>query len=256
MFKLFSSCPQCQTSHFFSFLKKELYRCSQCGYLFRLSAQKRLAMLLDRGSFKPLPLPRIHNDPIFFPEYTKKLEDCRKRTGMKEAILAGTGRLDSIPVAIAAMDSRFMMASMGASVGETVCQLIDLAIKEGLPLILVICSGGARMQEGIVSLMQMAKTSAAVARLHARKLPYLAVLSDPTTGGVSASFAMLADVILAEKDSLIGFAGPRVIQQTIGPSLPDGMIDRVVERSEIKPLLRSLLKIHSSRPYPVKQEIQ
>ncbi len=265
MFKFFPSCPSCQAVHFIAFLKKDLYRCNRCGHLLRLQASQRLKQLLDRGSFTPAPRPIIQSDPLNFPEYAEKIQDARESTGLHEAIVTGTGTITAIDLAIAVMDSRFIMASMGAYVGEAVCQLIDLAIERRLPLLIVICSGGARMQEGIIALMQMAKTSAAIARLHAHGLPYFALLTDPTTGGVSASFAMLADVILAEKNSLIGFAGPRVIQQTIGQELPagfqraeflleHGMVDRVLDRSEVRPCLEQLLALHATRPYSASQE--
>ena len=265
MFKLFPACPQCKTTHFIAFLKKELYCCNRCGYLFRLTAAQRLGLILDRGSFNPLAGPAVEIDPLDFPDYRAKMREAQKKTGLKEAILTGTGQIKGIEVAIAVMDSRFIMASMGAYVGEAVCCLIDLAVSRSLPLVMVICSGGARMQEGVISLLQMAKTSASVARLHQHRLPYFALLTDPTTGGVTASFAMLADVIMAEKGSLIGFAGPRVIQQTIGQTLPEGfqkaefllehgVIDLVLERREVRPTLERLLLLHGKRPYPQARE--
>jgi len=260
MFKLFPSCPACHSTHFIAFLKKDLYRCNRCGHLMRISARRRLGMLLDKGSFKPMAEPLVTTDPLVFPDYHDKLLEARKRTGLGDAIIAGTGRIAGMDLALAILDSHFIMASMGAYVGEAICQLIDLAIERRYPVVITICSGGARMQEGIISLMQMAKTAASIAQLQDHRLPYFAVLTDPTTGGVTASFAMLADVIIAEKGSLIGFAGPRVIAQTIGQDLPQGfqkaefllehgMVDMVLDRHEIRAALENLLMLHKTRPY-------
>ncbi len=258
MAKLFIKCPKCKTTHFIAFLKHSQYVCTRCNYYFRLDAPTRIKYLCDKGSFKELFGNLKSSDPLNFPRYREKLEKLSKETGLNEAIITGTCKIGGTETAFGAMDPRFIMASMGSVVGEKVTRLFEYAIENELPVVLVISSGGARMQEGILSLMQMAKTSAAVKKHSDMGLPYFAVLTDPTTGGVTASFAMLADIIIAESGALIGFAGPRVIQQTIGEKLPKGfqraefllehgMVDIVVERKELKKTLEKLLKIHTTR---------
>ncbi len=260
MSKLFIKCPRCKTTHFISFLKHSAYVCSKCGYHFRLDAPKRIKMLCDKGSFREFDKNIKSLDPLAFPKYKEKLEASMNKTGLKEAVVTGECKIGGFPTTFGVMDPRFIMASMGSVVGEKITRMLEFSYENYLPAVLVISSGGARMQEGIYSLMQMAKTSAAVKRLNDRGLPLFTVLADPTTGGVTASFAMLGDVIIAEPDALIGFAGPRVIQQTIGQKLPKGfqksefllehgMLDMVVPRKNLKAVLTSLLEIHSTRPY-------
>jgi acetyl-CoA carboxylase carboxyl transferase beta subunit len=243
--KLFIKCEQCSTTHFYSFFKHASYVCSRCGYHFRLDAPTWLKQLCDRGSFQELDQDLKSLDPLGFPKY--------------EAKLTGIATIEGSPAALAVMEPNFIMASMGSVVGEKLARLLEYAAANKLPVLMVISSGGARMQEGILSLMQMAKTAAAIRRLHESRMPLVTVLTDPTTG-VTASYAMLGDIIVAEAGALIGFAGPRVIQQTIGQKLPEGfqraefllehgMLDIVVPRKNLKKTLVTILKIHRSRPF-------
>lgn len=249
-------CPRCGAPLSRKALSAALYVCPHCGYHFPIGAYYRLSTLLDPGSFRELSEKRALRDPLSFPGYGAKLDKQRQKTGLEEAAVVALGRMDGHRVAIGVLDSRFFMGSMSAAVGERLTILIELAQRQRLPLILISASGGARMQEGIFSLMQMAKTSAALARFSDRGLLYLSVLTDPTTGGVTASFASLGDIILAEPGALIGFAGPRVIEQTIGQTLPEGFqrsefqmehgfVDAVVPRSGLRPTLIQLLSLHS-----------
>ena len=260
MSRLFPKCNRCQTSHFVAFMKHAHYVCSKCGYHLRLDAETRIKMLCDKKEFKPMDEALKSKDPLAFPKYREKLDQSMEATKMNEAIVTGTCTIKGCPAAIGVMEPNFIMASMGSVVGEKVARLLEHAGQNHLPAILVISSGGARMHEGILSLMQMAKTSAAVKRLNDKGLPLFTVLTDPTTGGVTASFAMLGNVIIAEPEALIGFAGPRVIEQTIGQKLPGGfqrseflmehgMLDLVVERKQLRSVLGTLLKIHSRRAY-------
>ena len=216
----------------------------------------RLLSLFDEGSFRSLHAGIRTSDPLGFPEYKKQVREARRMTGISDGVVAGRGTIDGIAVCAAMLDRNFMMGSMGTVVGETLTRLIETAEKEQLPLILFSASGGARMQEGMFSLMQMAKTSAAIERFRKAGGLYISVLMHPTTGGVSASFAMLGDIILAEPGALIGFAGPRVIEQTIGERLPEGFqrsefqmehgfVDCVVERGKMREVLGQILRIHS-----------
>ena len=236
-------------------LVKNRYVCPLCGYHHPVGAYYRLSLILDEGSFKELDADLVSNDPLSFPGYEAKLDGARRRTGLGEAVVTAVGRIDGIRVAAGVLDSRFFMGSMSAALGEKVTRLVEYADKNKLPLILFSASGGARMQEGILSLMQMAKTSAALARFSEKGLLYISVLTDPTTGGVTASFASLGDIILAEPGALIGFAGPRVIQQTIGQTLPEGFqraefqeehgfVDAVVPRLQMRDTLAQLLRLH------------
>ncbi len=254
---LFIKCPRCKTTHFISFLKRAHYVCSKCNYHFRLDAPTRIKFLCDKRSFREFDSNLKSIDPLVFPSYKEKLNIAISKTKQNEAVLTGRCKIDGCDTTMGVMDPRFIMASMGSVVGEKITRQLEYALNEKLPAIIVISSGGARMQEGIFSLMQMAKTSAAVKRLNDAGLPLFTVLTDPTTGGVTASFAMLGDIIIAEPDALIGFAGPRVIQQTIGQKLPKGfqksefllehgMLDMIVERKELKTVLAKLLKIHKS----------
>ena len=249
------TCPGCYRSMARAEVAKNLYVCPLCGHHFPIGARRRLRMLLDRDSFDELNGGCVSADPLAFPEYREKLVKARERTGLGEAALTGTGRIGGYACAVGALDGRFLMGSMGAAVGEKITRLAEYATAHALPLILISASGGARMQEGILSLMQMAKTAAAIGRHGEAGLLYVSVLTDPTTGGVTASFASLGDVTLAEPGALIGFAGPRVIEQTIGQTLPEGFqsaefqlehgfVDAVVPRSALRDTLAQLLMLH------------
>ena len=230
--------------------------CPLCGYHFPMGAYYRLSSVLDPGSFRELNERLTSADPLHFPGYPAKLEAARKKTGLNEAAVTAVGSVDGRKCVVGVLDGRFFLGSMSAAVGEKLTLAIEYAGKNKLPLILFAASGGARMQEGILSLMQMAKTSAALARFSEKGLLYISVLTDPTTGGVTASFASLGDIILAEPGALIGFAGPRVIQQTIGETLPEGFqraefqmehgfVDAVVPRAQMRDTLSRLLRIHT-----------
>lgn len=229
--------------------------CLHCEQHFRIDSKARIQLVMDENSFEECFMDILTKNDLGFPGYEAKVENTRLKTGINEAVVTGTGLLNGIKVAIGVMDSRFFMGSMGSAVGEKVTLLIEKATDEKLPLIIFTASGGARMQEGIISLMQMAKTSAAIGRHHEKGGLYIPVLTDPTTGGVTASFAMLGDIIIAEPGSLVGFAGPRVIKQTIKQDLPDGFqraefllehgfIDKIVNRNELKEVLYKILKLH------------
>lgn len=229
--------------------------CPKCDYHFPISVQERIALLVDLGSFKEWEADLAPQDPLAFTDsrsYTDRLADQQEKTGRKDAMVIGEGAINGRRIALSVFDFGFMGGSMGSVVGEKICRAADRAVAARTPLVLVTTSGGARMQEGILSLMQMAKTSAAVARLSEAKVPFIAILADPTFGGVTASVAMLGDVIISEPKALIGFAGPRVIEQTIKQQLPEGfqraefllehgMIDAIVERKHLKETLSTLL---------------
>ncbi len=248
-------CPKCGESTPKKELSDCLFVCPKCGYHHPVGAYYRLSTLLDSGSFRELN-PRITAaDPMQFAGYREKVDSARRRTGLDEAAVTATGTIGSCRCVLGVLDSRFLMGSMSTAVGEKLTLAIEYAARKKLPLILFSASGGARMQEGILSLMQMAKTSAALTKLSDAGQLYISVLTDPTTGGVTASFASLGDLILAEPGALIGFAGPRVIEQTIGESLPEGFqraefleehgfIDAVVPRSQMRKTLHQLLALH------------
>ena len=250
-----AACPGCGQDISRRDLGRTLFVCPQCGFHFPIGAYYRLSVTLDHGSFREL-FPKITaQDPLSFPGYREKLEAARRKTGLNEAAVSAVGTIDGRRCVAGVLDSRFLLGSMSAAVGEKLALTIEFARKSRLPLILFSASGGARMQEGILSLMQMAKTSAALARFGQKGLPYISVLTDPTTGGVTASFASLGDIILAEPGALIGFAGPRVIQQTIGETLPEGFqraefqmehgfVDAVVPRDQMRETLSRLLRLH------------
>ena len=249
------TCPQCGGESERRAVAAALSVCPLCGYHFPMGAYYRLSSVLDSGSFRELNEKLMSNDPLHFPGYGAKLDAARRKTGMNEAAVTAVGTIGGSRCVVGVLDSRFLMGSMSAAVGEKLTLAIEHAIKNKLPLILFAASGGARMQEGLLSLMQMAKTSAALARFAEKGLLYISVLTDPTTGGVTASFASLGDIILAEPGALIGFAGPRVIQQTIGETLPQGFqraefqmehgfVDAVVPRSQMRDTLARLLKLH------------
>ena len=249
------TCPNCGQESERRLVTQGLSVCPKCGYHWPIGAYYRLSTILDPGSFRELH-PRLSaGDPLHFPGYQEKLDAAQHKTGLTEAVVTATGTIGGSRCVVGVLDSRFLMGSMSTAVGEKVTLAIEFAAKNKLPLILFSASGGARMQEGILSLMQMAKTSAALARFSDKGLLYISVLTDPTTGGVTASFASLGDIILAEPGALIGFAGPRVIQQTIGETLPEGFqraeyqeshgfVDAVVPREKMRDTLSQLLRLH------------
>lgn len=236
-------CDACKEILYKEEVHKNYSVCPNCGKHFRLSARRRVSQIIDEGTFVETNKDMELKNPLNFEGYTKKVEMLQEKTNIKEAVTTGFGEINGEKVVIAVMDGNFMMGSMGSVVGEKITMAIEDAIKNKLPLIMFCVSGGARMQEGIISLMQMAKTSAALAKLDEAGLLYISVLTDPTTGGVTASFASLGDIILAEPNALIGFAGPRVIEQTIKQKLPEGFqrsefllehgfIDKIVEKKK------------------------
>jgi acetyl-CoA carboxylase carboxyl transferase subunit beta len=251
---LWHTCPACAQMIFHRDLEKNLRVCQHCGHHMRLGAKARLAMLLDHG-WRAIELPAPPADPLKFRDvkrYTERLKETQAKTGEPESLSVGAGTIGGIPAVVAAMHFEFMGGSMGVAVGEGILTAARLAVSNRAALIVVAASGGARMQEGILSLMQMARTTVAVDEVRAAKLPYLVVLTDPTTGGVSASFAMLGDITLAEPGAVIGFAGARVIEQTIRESLPEGfqraeyllehgMVDMVVHRGALRDTLIRIL---------------
>lgn len=253
---LLFKCPRCQSVLFEEEFEKKLKVCPKCGYHARISAAERLKLTVDEGSFTEFDAGMTSKNPIDFPEYDEKIKNLQKKTGDKEAVITGECTIDGERTIIGIMDSRFMMASMGSVVGEKITRAFEYATEKRLPIVLFTASGGARMQEGIFSLMQMAKTSGAASRHSDAGLLYITVMTDPTTGGVTASFASLGDIIIAEPKVLIGFAGRRVIEGTIKQHLPDdfqsaefnlehGFADIIATRGEMKNILGRLLKYHS-----------
>ena len=252
---IFVKCPECDAALYRRELEESLQVCPHCSYHFRIGARERLAMLYDEGQYEELDADVISSDPLEFTDtkpYPQRLEQARRATGLPEAIITARGRVGGHLTFIGAMDFSFLGGSMGSAVGEKITRIIERAIETRGAVLTVSASGGARMQEGTLSLMQMAKISAALARLDEARLPFISILTDPTTGGVTASFAMLGDVILAEPKALIGFAGPRVIEQTIREKLPKdfqraeflvehGMLDAVVDRRELRAFVIKLL---------------
>jgi acetyl-CoA carboxylase carboxyl transferase subunit beta len=238
-------------------LEDNFYTCAKCNYHFRIGSKEYFALLLDEGSFKEMDAKMRSTDPLEFVDtkpYKERIAESIKKTSLRDAVRTGTGKIDGILVVVACMDFAFIGGSMGSVVGEKVARAIDRAYKLRRPLIIVSSTGGARMMEGALSLMQMAKTSSRLALLADRRVPFISILTDPTTGGVTASWAMLGDVILAEPGALIGFAGPRVIRQTIGKDLPKGFqraefllehgfVDHVVHRKEMKATVARLLRL-------------
>lgn len=253
-----SKCKKCGTITYAKELEKNDKVCPKCGYHYPLTAFERIHSILDDGQFIEYDTDLRSVDPLGFADYEKKVAKDMDKTHLSEAVVTGEGTIGGYPVIIGVMDSRFRMGSMGSVVGEKITRAIEQAIVKHYPLILFSASGGARMQEGILSLMQMAKTSAALERLDRHKGLFISVLTDPTTGGVSASFASLGDINLAEPGALIGFAGPRVIEQTIRQKLPDdfqraefllehGQLDMVVHRHNLSTVLQNLLDLHLNK---------
>ncbi len=249
-------CPGCKRRFSSQLLKEKMRICPDCGHYFAMTPRERIRLIADEQSFQILNAQMATTDPLAFPGYQEKLEQLREKTRQEDAVMTGVLKIGGYKTAVGVMDARFMMGSMGTVVGEQITAIAEYAQKKSLPLIIFCVSGGARMQEGIFSLMQMAKTSAAIERLKNAGGLYISVLCNPTTGGVSASFAFLGDIILAEPGALIGFAGPRVIGQTIGQKLPDGfqsaesqmengMIDCIVKRRELRTFLETILRLHS-----------
>lgn len=252
---LLKKCNACKTAVFVEDVGRNYNICPHCNNYFRVNGYNRIEMIVDEGSFEEWDTGINPVNPLNYKGYPEKLEGLKEKTGLDEAVIAGRAEIDGIPVVLGVCDGRFLMASMGEVVGEKIARAVERATEESLPVILFACSGGARMQEGIVSLMQMAKTSAALKRHSDAGLLYVSVLTDPTTGGVTASFAMLGDIILAEPGALIGFAGPRVIEQTIGQKLPKGFqrsefllehgfLDGIVERAQMRETLGLILHLH------------
>ena len=254
---LWRKCNKCGQPIYAEDVRSNFYICPKCKGYFRVHAYRRIEMTADAGSFEEWDKEMEFANPLDFPGYEKKIEAAREKTKLNEAIVTGKCTIGGEPAVIGVCDARFIMSSMGHVVGEKIARAVERATKEQLPVVIFACSGGARMQEGIVSLMQMAKTSAALKRHHKAGQLFVSVLTDPTTGGVTASFAMLGDIILAEPGALIGFAGPRVIEQTIGQKLPEGFqrseflqdhgfVDKIVKREEMKDAISAILKLHRS----------
>lgn len=252
---LWVKCDNCKEIIYRKEIEKNLKVCPKCNYHFRISAQERLELLVDKDTFEEMNRDITSGDPLGFRDtvsYKERIKENQKKSGLKEAVITGEAKIKGYPVVIAIMDFSFLGGSMGSAVGEKIVRAAEAALEKRLPLITVSSSGGARMQEGIFSLVQMAKTSASIARLKEARVPFISILCDPTFGGVTASFAMLGDIIIAEPRSLIGFAGPRVIEQTIKQQLPEnfqraefllshGMIDIVVERKDLKDMIGRIL---------------
>ncbi|MDD2227307.1 MAG: acetyl-CoA carboxylase, carboxyltransferase subunit beta [Clostridia bacterium] len=252
---LFSKCEKCSELIFNDDLKRNNKVCPKCNFHFNINARERINLICDKNSFVEFFTDLRPVNPLDFPEYEEKLKKNEKETGETDAFVCGEARISNNKVAFGVLDSCFFMGSMGCVVGEKITRLIEYATQNSLPLIIFSASGGARMQEGIFSLMQMVKTSAALKRHSNAKLLYISIMTNPTTGGVAASFASLGDINIAERGALIGFAGPRVIKQTINQSLPEGFqsadfqlkkgfVDLILDRNELKPTISKLLSLH------------
>lgn len=248
-------CPKCGEVLYNKDLDEQARVCSRCNYHFRISARHRLTLLMDNGTFEEWDADFNTVDPLEFPGYKKKIAEAQEKNNMLEAVITGRGEIEGCPVVFAINEGNFMMGSMGSVVGEKIALAVERAIELNLPVLIFSTSGGARMQEGILSLYQMAKTSAALERLHQAGLLYISILMDPTFGGVTASYAMLGDILIAEPGALIGFTGPRVIKQTMRQELPKGaqtaefnqahgFIDLIVERPQMRFILGRLLRYH------------
>lgn len=253
---LWTKCPSCGEIVYSKKMEQLLWVCPNCSYHFRISSQKYIQMLLDGGHLEEYDINLVSQDPLKFKDskrYPDRIKAAREKTGQNDGVISGIGEIDGMPVSFAIMDFAFIGGSMGSVVGEKIARAIERAIEREIPLLIVSCSGGARMQEGILSLMQMAKTSGLLAVLAQKRIPYISVLTNPTTAGVMASYASLGDVIIAEPKALLGFAGPRVIQQTIGQDLPEGFqsseffmdkgfLDKIVDRQHLRDTIIKLLR--------------
>ena len=248
-----TKCPSCGVLSHKSEIREHMKTCPNCNHYFNMSARERIELLIDEGTFKEEDATLTAANPIDFPEYTEKYEKAQHDSGLKEGVISGLGEINGLKVSIACMDFNFMGGSMGSVVGERITRALERGLKNKIPVVIVSSSGGARMQEGILSLMQMAKTSGAVKKLNEAGIPFISVPVDPTTGGVTASFAMLGDVIITEPNTLIAFAGPRVIEQTVNQKLPKGfqraefllehgMIDIISERKDLKTTIYRVLE--------------
>ena len=261
---LWRKCNKCGQPIYVEDVKNNYYICPKCNGYFRVHAYRRIEMIIDDGTFEEWDKEIEFSNPLNFPGYEKKVQAAKEKTRLNEAIVIGKGKIKGHEAVVGVCDARFLMSSMGHIVGDKITNAVEKATKAKLPVIIFACSGGARMQEGLVSLMQMAKTSAALKKHHEAGQLFISVFTDPTTGGVTASFAMLGDIILAEPNALIGFAGPRVIEQTIGQKLPEGFqrsefllehgfIDKIVEREEMKDTLASILSMHEKKKMSVEE---
>lgn len=257
-------CEKCKEILYKETVRENYNICPNCGHYFRMHINRRLELIIDKGTYKRFDLNIETTNPLEIEDYPKKLKILREKTGLEEAVACGTGKINGENIVICIMDSGFLMGSMGAVVGEKITYAIEQAIKLKIPIIIFCTSGGARMQEGIISLMQMAKTTEALTKLDEAGLLYISVLTDPTYGGVTASFASLGDIVLAEPNAMIGFAGQRVIEQTIKEKLPEGFqtaefllehgfVDKIVERHELKETLYKLIKLGKGGRYYEKQ---
>lgn len=262
MNNLWTRCNNCRRILYKKDIMDSLYVCPACKFHFRISSRARLEMIFDEGEYEVFDQSISPKDPLGFKDtvkYSDRIRESQEKTGMADAVINAIGMMDGIRVIISAMDFAFMGGSMGSVVGEKVTRSLERALREKLPIIIISCSGGARMQEGVLSLMQLMKTSSAIARLERAGIAYISVLTDPTTGGTTASYAMLGDINIAEPNALIGFAGPRVIEQTIKEKLPKGfqrsefllshgMLDDVVERMTLRRYLIRALRLFLNRP--------
>ncbi len=253
-------CEKCKEILYKETVRENYNICPNCGHYFRMHINRRLELIIDKGTYKRFDLNIETTNPLEIEDYPKKLKILREKTGLEEAVACGTGKINGENIVICIMDSGFLMGSMGAVVGEKITYAIEQAIKLKIPIIIFCTSGGARMQEGIISLMQMAKTTEALTKLDEAGLLYISVLTDPTYGGVTASFASLGDIVLAEPNAMIGFAGQRVIEQTIKEKLPEGFqtaefllehgfVDKIVERNELKETLYKLINLSKGGRY-------
>lgn len=261
---LWVKCPETGTMVFHKDVEQNLFVIPGSEYHLKMSAKNRLAAMFDGGTYFDVPVPDTISDPLKFrgkDRYSDKLKEAKSATGLKDAVVLGFGKLEGLPVTIGAHDMDFIAGSLGMAAGEAVVAGLELAAKRGTPFVLFTASGGARMQEGILSLMQMPRTTVAIRRLRAAKMPYIVVLTHPTTGGVTASYAMLGDVHIAEPGALIGFAGPRVIEQTVREKLPDGfqraeylkehgMVDMVIHRKDMRATVANLCRLLTKAPAP------
>ncbi|HPO54738.1 MAG: acetyl-CoA carboxylase carboxyltransferase subunit beta [Ignavibacteriales bacterium] len=256
---LWEKCPECEEIIHKRQLEANCWTCIKCSHHFRIGSEEYISVLLDKDSFREMDKKMRSADPLDFTDskpYPARIKDSIKKSGLFDAVRTGTGKINGHPVALACMDFKFIGGSMGSVVGEKISRLVDKGIKDKIPVIIISQSGGARMMEGVLSLMQMAKTSTRLAKLSSLNIPYISIMTDPTTGGITASYAMLGDINLAEPGALIGFAGPRVIKQTIGRDLPPGFqtaefilehgfLDKVVHRKELRDTLSKLLDFMS-----------